>query len=89
MGFWIGGFFNNNLSISYKFLSDYEFNINKNSINGQINLKLNNNTKELELEDPFQYNERSSTIDGLIINIIKKFFIEELNNYSNRIRNLY
>lgn len=89
MAFWIGGFSDKN-SISYRFLEYFESNISKNSLNGNIVLQLNSETKEMELHDAFSYfyNNKENTIEGIIKNIIKQYFLSELEEYSNRIRQI-
>lgn len=89
IAFWIGGFFDDNC-ISYKFLSNYETNISKNSLNGNITLQLNSDTKEMEFYDVFSslYDNKNNTIEGIIENIIKNYFLIELEQYSNKVRQI-
>lgn len=91
MAFWLGSFysFDDKIdSICYKILNRYETEIIKNSINGQIRCEVNNLTKELELKDCMNiYNQSNeNTIEMITRNIIKNYFLNELESYSNRVR---
>lgn len=84
VAFWIDRFGRTD-SIFFRSVSDYETEITKNSWNGQIGCEVNSLTKNLELKSYIGiYNSRD--IDEMSLEILKNYFLNELESYSQKVR---